>query len=71
MQFDKKSFLASADSSKKRNLMTVGGHGDNAVDLCGEDYADAKHQCLGKGQTILTKLPNQSEFMLPFTQLLL
>ncbi len=43
MQCDKKSFLAAADASKKRNLMVVGGHADNAVDLCGEDNADAKN----------------------------
>jgi hypothetical protein len=41
MQCDKKSLLAAADTSKKRNLMAVGGHADNAVDLCGEDSADA------------------------------
>ncbi len=35
--------------------MAVGGHTDNVVDLCGEDNADAKRQCLGKGQTMLTK----------------
>ena len=39
--------------------MLVGGHEDNAVDLCGEDNADAKRQCLGKGQTMLTKPPSQ------------
>ena len=49
MQCDKKSLLASADASKKRNLMVVAGHADNAVDLCAEDNADAKRQCLGKG----------------------
>ena len=59
---DKKSLLAAADASKKRNLMVVGGHTDNTVDLCGEDSADVKRQCLGKGQTILTKSPNQAEF---------
>ena len=37
MQCDKKSLLVAADASKKRNLMAVGGHADNAVDLCGED----------------------------------
>ncbi len=47
MQCDKKSLLAAADSSKQRNLMVVGGHSDNAVDLCGEDNADAKRQYLG------------------------
>jgi hypothetical protein len=59
MQCDKKSFLATADASKKRNLMVVGGHADNAVDLCGEDNADTKRQCLGKGQTMSTKPPIQ------------
>ncbi len=39
--------------------MLVGGHEDNAVDLCGEDNADAKRQFLGKGQTMLTKSPSQ------------
>ena len=49
MQCDKKSLLAAADASKKRNLMAVGGPADNVVDLCAEDNADAKLQCLGKG----------------------
>ena len=62
MQCDKKSLLAAADASKKRNLMAVAGHADNAVDLCAEDNADAKRQCLGKGQTMLTKQPSQAEF---------
>ena len=59
MQCDKKSLVAAVDASKQRNLMVVEGHADNAVDLCGEDNADAKRQCLGKGQTMLTKTPNQ------------
>jgi hypothetical protein len=59
MQCDKKSLLVAADPSKKRNLMVVGGHSDNAVDLCGEDNADSKRQCLGKGQTMATKPPIQ------------
>jgi hypothetical protein len=59
MQCDKTSLLVAVDASKKRNLMVVGGHADNAVDLCGEDNADAKRQCLGKGQTIPTKPPRQ------------
>ncbi len=62
MQCDKKSLLAEEDASKKRNLMTVGGHTDNPVDLCVEDNTDVKRQCLGKGQTILTKQPRQDEF---------
>ena len=60
MQCDKKSLLAAADASKKRNLMAVGGHADNAVDLCGEGNADAKRPCLGKGQTMLTLRPRTS-----------
>jgi hypothetical protein len=59
MQCDKKSFLAVVDASKKRNLMVVGGHADNAVDLCGEDNADSKRQCLGKGQNMPTNPPTQ------------
>ena len=43
MQCDKKSLLTSADSPKKRNLMVVGGHEDNPVDLCGEDSACFSH----------------------------
>jgi hypothetical protein len=62
MQCDKKALLAEADASKKRNLILVGGYADNAVDLCGEGSADAKRQCLGKGQTMLTKPPSQAEF---------
>ncbi len=53
--------LQQRDASNKRNLMAVGGHADNFVDLCGEDSADGKRQCLGKGQTVLTKPPSQSE----------
>jgi hypothetical protein len=62
MQCDKKSLLTEEDASKKHNLMVVGGHADNDVDLCAEDNADAKRPCLGKGQTMLTKQPSQDEF---------
>ena len=62
MQCDKKTLLAEADASKKRNLIWVGGYADNAVDLCGEGNADAKRRCLGKGQTMLTKPPSQAAF---------
>jgi hypothetical protein len=62
IQCDKKSLFASVDASNKRKLMTVGGHTDHPVDLCGEDSADGKCQCLGKGQTVLTKPPSQVEF---------
>ena len=65
MRCDKKTLLAEADTSKKRNLMLVERHSDNAVDLCGEDNADAKRQCLGKGQTVLTKYPHIQCFTCP------
>jgi hypothetical protein len=57
-----KTLLAEADASRKRNLILVGGQADNAVNLCGEGNSDAKRQCLGKGQTMLTKPPSQAEF---------
>ena len=56
IQCDKKSLLAAADTSKQHNLMVVGGHSDNAVDLCGEDNADAKRQCLG------VKTPSETRY---------
>ncbi len=59
---DKKTLLAEADTSNKRNLMLVRRHTDNDVDLCGEDNADANRQCHGKGQTMLTKPPSQAAF---------
>ena len=67
MQCDKKSLLSSADASKQRNLMVVGGHSDNAVDLCGEDNADAKRQCLGdnadaKRQCLGVKSPSETRY---------
>ena len=36
MQCDMKTLPTEEDASKKRNLMLVGGHTDNDVDLCGE-----------------------------------
>ena len=62
IQCDKKTLFADADTSKKRNLILVGGYADNTVDLCGESNTDAKRQCLGKGQTMLTKPPSQGAF---------
>ena len=62
IQCDKKTLLVEADTSKKRNLTLVGGYADNFVDLCGEGNADSKRPCLGKGQTMLTKQPSQTEF---------
>jgi hypothetical protein len=34
--------LADADASKKRNLLLVGGHADNPVEVCGEGNTDVK-----------------------------
>ena len=65
MQCDKKTLCAEVDASKKRNLMLVGGHADNDVDLCGVGNADAKRPYLGKGQTILTKYPHIQCFTCP------
>ncbi len=42
MQCDKKTLLADADASKKRNLLLVGGYTDNPVEECGEGNADEK-----------------------------
>ena len=53
MQCDKKTLLADADASKKRNLLLVGGHADNPVEVCGEGNADAERPCLGN----LSQLP--------------
>jgi hypothetical protein len=67
MSCDKKSLLAGADASKQRNLMVVGGHSDNAVDLCEEDNADGKRQCLAdnadvKRQCLGVKSPSETRF---------
>ncbi len=45
--------------------MLVGGHADNAVDVCGKGDGDAKRQCLGKRQTMLTKYPHIQCFTCP------
>jgi hypothetical protein len=60
MQCDKKTLLADADASKKRNLLLVGEHVDNPVEVSGEDNVDEKRPYLGKGQTMLTKSQNHS-----------
>ena len=67
MQCDKKTLLAEADASKKRNLMVVGGHADNAVDLCGEDNADGQRQCPddkadSKCQCLGVKSPSETRY---------
>ena len=47
--------------------MVVGGHSDNTVDLCGEDNADAKRQCLGdnadaKRHCLGVKSPSETRY---------
>jgi hypothetical protein len=58
IQCDNKSSFPEVDTSLKKNLMLVGGHGDNTVDLCGEDNTDTKSQFLGKGhRTVVSCFP--------------
>ena len=65
MLCDQKGLLEEEDESKKRNLMLVGGDVDSDVDLCGEGNDDSQRQCLGKGQTTLTKYPHIQCFTCP------
>jgi hypothetical protein len=46
MKCDENSLLPKTDEGGKRNLILVGGHEDNVVDLCGEDNADTKNHFL-------------------------
>jgi len=55
MGSDKKTLLAEADSSAKRNLLSVGGHTDTPVDLIAVGNADAHHPCLINGHTVLIR----------------
>ena len=63
MPSDKKTMLEGAAASPKRKVMSVGGHADTPVDLVAAGNADAKHPCLGNGQTVLMRTPTQSEFV--------
>jgi hypothetical protein len=56
MTSDKKTLLQEADASAKHNLMSVGGHADNPVDLVQAGNVDVKRQCLGNGQTVLIRV---------------
>ena len=63
MASDKKTLLAEADTSAKRNLLFVGGCADTPVDLVAGGNPDGKRPCLGNGQTVLTRTPTQAEFV--------
>ncbi len=64
MTSDKKTLVAEAVASVKRNLLLVGGCTDTPVDLvAGGNNTDGKHPCLGNGQTVLTRTPTQPEFV--------
>jgi hypothetical protein len=63
MTSDKKTLLAEANASAKRNLMSVGGCADTPVHVDVALNADGKHPCLGNGQTVLMRTPTQDEFV--------
>ena len=63
MTSDKKTLLAEANTSAKRNLMSVGGCADTPVDVDTAGNADGKRPCLGNGQTVLMRTPTQAEFV--------
>ena len=51
MTSDKKTLLAEANASAKRNLISVGGCADTPVHVDAAGNADGKRPCLGNGQT--------------------
>ena len=63
MVSDKKTLLAEANASAKRNLMSVGGCADTPVHVDAAGNADGKRPCLGNGQTVLMRTPTQAEFV--------
>ena len=63
MASDKKTLLAEANASAKRNLMSVGGCADTPVHVDAAGNADGKRPCLGNGQTVLMRTPTQAEFV--------
>ena len=67
MASDKKTLLAEANASAKRNLMSVGGSADTPVHVDAAGNADGKRPCLGNGQTVLMKTPTQAEFNMSLT----
>ncbi len=60
---DKKTLLAEANASAKRNLISVGGCTDTSVHVDTAGNADGKRPCLGNGQTVLMRTPTQAEFV--------
>ena len=63
MASDRQTLLAEANTSAKRNLMSVGGCADTPVDVHTAGNADGKRPCLGNGQTVLMRTPTQAEFV--------
>jgi len=51
MARDKKTLLAEANASAKRNLISVGGCADASVHVDAAGNVDGKRPCLGNGQT--------------------
>ena len=51
MVSDKKTLVAEANASAKRNLISVGGCADTPVHVDAVGNADGKLPCLGNGQT--------------------
>jgi hypothetical protein len=63
MTTDKKTLLAEANASAKRNLISVGGCPDTPVYVDAAGNADGKRPCLDNGQTVLMRTPTQTEFV--------
>ena len=63
MTSDKKTLLGGVTVSGNRKVMSVGGHVHTTVDLVVVGNVDAKHPCLGNGQTVLMRTPTQAEFV--------
>ncbi len=59
----KKTLLAEANVSAKRNLTSVGDCADTPVDVDAAGNADGKRPCLDIGQTVLMRTPTQAEFV--------
>ena len=58
-----KTLLAEANTSAKRNLISVGGCADTPVHVDAAGNTDGKRPCLGNGQTVLMRTPTQAEFV--------
>ena len=64
MTSNKKTLLQESAGSAKRNLMSVGGHGDTPVILVKSGNVDTKRPCLGNGQTVLMRTPTHDKLSL-------